>query len=536
MAAESQFPKTMTITKQVESAARVVILAIALLLLTRNINNWFTGWREWNSALYSYFARNHIQYGLGYTKLFNTWGDTLTPPANPHRYLNHPPLVAVWPVIPMLFFGDHEWAARLAPIATTLGSVWLLMVIVSRLQSPLLSLLSGFFYATLPIIAYFGRVIDPESPVQFFSLLMLHGYLQWAGLYGNSYRRAPGAVCYTLGAFLGIATGWAAVIMAGLIWLWHLCRAFGDSSLRRLTLWLTLISGVSVAAVLTHIAWGCNWNITWLGPLFLSRTLAEQSPTPWVNWLSRNWLFITRNVSPLGAAAAVIYLVIIPTTLRYASSDSPFRQIVRSKTSIVPILLTLLQGLIWMCAFKHQSWVHDYWQYYTAPFFAVAMAAVVIITFTLLAKPMRQAAICLAFILVILPMPFFTISLDKLHQSQEIRDIVAVFKKLSQLIPDHAPVMISEQCPQYSESLGSYTSTWTIPQVAYYANRPLIYSADINEIQANRQSCAAYVMLLTNNPNLVQLAQQLKTKYKLAWAQLDSMIFLLDQPPDQFRK
>ena len=91
MPMESEPSKPATISDRVQFVARVVVLAIALMLLARNLTNLFIGWHEANSALYSYFARNHIQYGLGYTKLFNTWGDTLTPPAIPRRYLHHPP-------------------------------------------------------------------------------------------------------------------------------------------------------------------------------------------------------------------------------------------------------------------------------------------------------------------------------------------------------------------------------------------------------------------------------------------------------------
>ncbi len=531
MSLQLQPEKTGPINGHVESIARIAILAIALLLLTRNVTGLFIGPHELNSAIYSYFARNHLQYGLGYTKLFYTWGDTLTPPANPHRYLNHPPLVAVWTAIPMFFFGDHEWVGRSVPITTTLAGIWLLMVIVSRLQSPLLGILTGFFYATLPIIAYFGRMLDPESPVQFFSLLMLHGYLQWAGLYGNGYRRTPGAVYYTLGVMLGIGTGWAAAIMAGLIWLWHLYRTFRDSSLRRLTLWLTTIPAVSLATVVTHIAWGCNWNARWLGSLFLSRTLSPQHQVSWAEWLNATSSFLIGNVSWFGVAAVVVYLAIIPVVLQRTSPDSPFRQIIRSTTAVTPILLTALHGLLWVCVFKHQSWIHDYWQYFATPFFAVAMAAVVMAAFTLLDKLVPRLAMWVALLLVMLPMSSFASSLDLLHIRQDARDAVTPFKELSRLIPPRAPVMISELPPQDSESFGSYINYWTIPQVVYYVNRPLIYSTDINEIQANRQGCAAYVMLLTNDPNLPRLAQQLSAKYKLAWAQQNFLIFLLNQKP-----
>jgi len=534
MAVELQPSKTVTITSQSEFLVRAVILAIALLLLSRNVTGLFVSWHEANSALYSYFARNHIQYGLGYTKLFNTRGDTLTPPAEPNRYLNHPPLLTLWTAIPMLVFGDHEWVGRSVPIVTTLASAWLLMIIVSRLQSPLLGLLSGFFYVTLPVTAYFGRMLDHTSPVQFFSLLMLHGYLQWAGLYGNGYRRTPGAVYYALGAVLGIGTGWAAVIMAGLIWLWHICRMFRDSSVWPLLFWLTLIPAASLAAVIIHILWGCHWDRSMLIQLLLSRMDNSQNPLPWTGWFVANWAYLGANVSVLGVGAAVIYMVIIAVVLQRTASDSPFRQIVRNRTSVMPILLTALQGLIWVFAFKRQSWIHIYWQYLTAPFFAVAMAAVVLTVFTLLVRLRVRMAMLVVSVLVLLPMSFFMDSLDMLHQpylSQDMRDIFTVFKELEKLVPLRAPVMIREEYPQFSESFGSYTSYWTLSEIAYYANRPLIHSTDFGEIQANRQGCAAYVIQLTNDPNSVGLARQLNEKYKLAWARKNFLIFLLNQPP-----
>jgi len=530
MSVQLQSEKTELVNDHVESIGRTVVLAIALLLLTRSVTGLFIGWHEDNSAVYSVFARNHIQYGLRYTKLFYTWGDTLIPPAEPHRYLDHPPLVSVWAAIPMYFFGDHEWAGRSAPIATTLAGVWLLMVIVSRLQSPLLGLLSGLFYATLPVTAYFGRMIDPESPVQFFSLLMLHGYLQWAGLYGDGYRRAPGVVYYTLGVVLGIWTGWAAVIMAGLILLWHICRCLRDHSLRRSLLWLTAIPAVSLAGVVTHIAWGCNWDVVWLGHLLLSRTVSPQEPVTWAMWFLRNWEALRVNVSVLGIGAAIVYLAILPVALRCGGSDSPFRQIIRN-TSVIPTLLLLVQGLVWVLAFKHHSWAIDYWQYFMAPFFAIAMAVVVLATFTFLTKLAPRAAKWVVFLLVILPMPFFASSLDTLHQYQGILGIIPTFKKLAELIPPRAAVMISERCPQEPEMFGNYTKYWTSPYLAYYANRPLIYSIDINEIQANRQGCAAYIMVLINDPNRFQLTDQLSARYKLAWVQENYLIFFLNKQP-----
>jgi 4-amino-4-deoxy-L-arabinose transferase-like glycosyltransferase len=516
------------ITDKVKLISRIVVLAVALLLLSRNVTTTFSGWREDNSAMFSIFARNHLYYGLGQTKLFNTWDSSLRLPDNPRRYINRPSLLSLWVAIPMAVFGDHEWVARSVPIATTLGSVLILMVIVSRLQSPILGLLTGLFYVMLPVTVYFGRIVNYDSPVQFFSLLVLHGYLQWAGLYGNDYSRKRGAVYYVVGVVLGTGTGWTVAIMAGLVWLWHLCRVFRDRSLVRFLPSLTVIPAVSLAAVTIHILWGAQWKIGWLGSLFLSRTVGPEDPISWAEWSRLNWAYLVSNVSLFGIGAGIIYLGIIPAILRYTGTDSPLRQVVRNRTSAVPVLLIGLQGLIWVFVFKHQSAMHAFWQYIISAFVAVAMASVALAAFELLSKYIPRGARWLIVLLILLPVPSFARFIDLLYRLEphynNVENASVVFKKVAQLVPLRIPVMTSEEFTlvQGSDEI--------VPQVAYYANRPLIYTTDINEIETNSRNCAAYILRATNDPNTYQLAQQLDKKHKLVAAEGGYMIFLLNPP------
>jgi hypothetical protein len=528
--------------KQIMFLGQAAVLAIGLMLLSRNIDRWFVGWQENTSAIYSLFARNHIYYGPCYTKLFHTYDSTEAPPAQPHRYLNTPPLLSVWAAIPMLVFGDHEWAGRSVAIAATLGSAWLLMVIVGRLQSPLLGLISGFFYVMLPITAYFGRVLEYTSATQFFSLLMLHGYLQWTGLYGSGYGRKAGAVYYVLGVVLGTGTGWAAVIMAGLIWLWHLWQAFRNRLSRRLLFWLTIIPAVSLIAVITHIAWGCNWNIKWLFYLFLSRTAGKTggsthiglSYLPTREWFFWNWVYLAGNVSIFGVGAAVLYPAITAAILRYTAQGSPFRQIVSSKASVVPVFLTLIQGLVWVFIFQ-ERYQHDYWQYFMAPYFAAAMGTVILTVITVF----RNTLWWLALLLILLPVPSFAKSLDMFHVHlpinqeyvQYLNDTIVVFKKLNQYVRPRVPVMVSEKRYESSEMLGDYKNYTPHPQTTYYANRPLIQTTDVNEIEANSRNCAAYILRATDDPNMYKLAQKLAEKYKVVIAEQNYIIFLLNPHP-----
>jgi hypothetical protein len=512
------------IPEKVEFLVRIFVLAIGLMLLSRDIDTWFVGLREDNNALYSQFARNHIYYGLGYTKLFHTYGTAQTPPLKPKRYLNNPPLLSVWAAIAMVIFGDHEWVGRSVSIATTLGSAWILMVIISRLQSPTLGLLTGLFYLILPMTAYFGRIVEYTSATQFFSLLMLHGYLQWAGFYGNGYRRNAGVPYYILGVVLGIGTGWAAVIMAGLIWLWHICRTFRDRSQARFLLWLTAIPAISLAAVTIHILYsGGSFS-----NLFLSRTLGAglKEPILWGGWAFANRSYLVGNFSKLGIGAAVVYPLIITGVIRYARENSAPRQIVRNGASVIPILLTLLQGLIWVIVFRQQSGAHEYWQYFLTPFFATAMASVILTVFVLLSEKMPRFAAGVTILLMFLPLPFFIGSTEELYHyrwsSENTFEIIPVFKKLDQIFPPRTAVMVSEDYRHSSIS---------IPQLDYYANRPLIYSRDIGEIETNHQGCAAYVLEAKDDPNAYQFAEKLKEKYKLVYAEQGYMIFLLNPHP-----
>ena len=440
MAVQPKQEQKKTTVEQVELAGRIIVLAIGMLLMSRNLGNMFIGTREDNSALYSLFARNHIRYGLGQTKLFNVWEIVGSRPEGVYRYLNHPPLMSLGMTIPMLVFGDHERVERLVPIAMTLGSVWMLMVIISRMQSATLALLTGLFYVTFPMNAYFGQVVDHEPPVQFFSLLILHGYLQWSGIYGKGYSRKAGAAYYIAGTVLGIGTGWATLIMSGLVWVWNICRSFREPAVRPLVLWLTVVPAVSLAAVVIHILWGFGWKIGWLLDLFTSRTLGAQDSMEWTKWAKQNWGWMRQSFTLFGFAAAVIYLGIVPVILLLMGPDSPFRQIVRNRTSVMPILLTLLHGVIWLVVFKHQSGLHEYWQYFFGPFIAASMAAAVFTVFTVVSGLLPRAAAWVAVLLILLPMPSFSEGINMYNQVmirnspnyvKYINNIATIYRKLA---------------------------------------------------------------------------------------------------------
>jgi len=289
-----------------------------------------------------------------------------------------------------------------------------------------------------------------------------------------------------------------------------------------------LIPVISLAAVVVHILYGCDWNFRFFADLFLSRIagVSPEKPILWGEWAFENWSYLAGNFSKLGIGAAVIYPLIVAGSICYTKEDSALRQIVRNGTSVVPILLTLLQGLIWIILLK-QAETPEYWPYFLAPFFATAVASVILVVFALLSRRTPRFAAGVTILLMFLPLPFFIGSTEALYHyrwsSEDTVKLIAVFKKLDQLFPPRTTVMVSEDY--------RHSSFISIPQLDYYANRSLMYSRDISEIKTNLQNCAAYVLEAKNDPNAYQFAEELKERYKLVDAEQGFMLFLLNPHP-----
>lgn len=513
--------------------ARLAVIALGVLLLCRGLTTPFNAWHESNSANYSQFARNHIQYGLGYTKLYCTRGVSLEPPADPERYLNHPPLLALLVAAPLLVFGDHEWTARLVPIAATVGSAALWMAILARLGGPLLGTLAGLFFVTLPLTAYFGRMIDHVAPVQFFSLLMIHGYLQWTGGYGEAATRRTGAAWYAVGAVLGVGTGWAAVLAAGLICVWQALRVARRSGEARLLVWLVALPAVALGAVVLHIAAGAGGNVLMLRDLMARRSLGgEGGEQSWPVWLALQGTYFVRNFTLPGAVAAILWGPVLAVLFGRERRGTGLPGLRHPGLLASVLAVSGLQGLLYVAMFKNSAWFHDYWQFFLGPFVAASLAGLAVTARAALEPVAPRLSWLAVALLVAAPVPWLASSLA-FYAHHELVDprYLEALGRLRDLVPRRAPVWSSRRPRRNKEVTRGYTNRKANATEVYYADRPLLYSRDAEEVQANRPRCAAYLLAVRNDAWALQIAESLSRNHEVIPVGDHHLIFLLAVQP-----
>lgn len=132
-------------------------------ILTQNISSPWVNLVDFNGAVWSQAAHNILRAGLVQTEGASTgfyFGPLPIPPVG--YYLHHPPLLHLMVTGLFVLFGEHEWVARLVPIACSLLSgifLWLLVKNCAGVRSAAFSL--GLFVC-LPMELRYGCMVNFE--------------------------------------------------------------------------------------------------------------------------------------------------------------------------------------------------------------------------------------------------------------------------------------------------------------------------------------------------------------------------------------
>ena len=112
-------------------------------------------------------------------------------------------------------------------------------------------------------------------------------------------------------------------------------------------------------------------------------------------------------------------------------------------------------------------------------------------------------------------------------QRQPFAEHVEALRRLRELVPPRAPVWISRRWGTANETIGGFVSRRTNPVVAYYADRPLLYSRDVQEVEANGPDCAAFVLTRRDTAWARELEAALSRAHPAVPVGPDHVIFLL---------
>ena len=152
------------------------IIVLAYFLLSININKPFIGQHDWNGVVYGQQAKNFYRYGLIPLKFGATMATADIQPEE-RKYLTH-----YTPVLPVLisfsyrFLGVSEWSTRLVPVATSLASVLLVMLLGKELISFRAGIIAGILMTVTPMFIYYGKNPVHEVVLLPFALLSFYSY------------------------------------------------------------------------------------------------------------------------------------------------------------------------------------------------------------------------------------------------------------------------------------------------------------------------------------------------------------------------
>jgi len=476
-----------------------VLLILYAAALTRGFSQPWIGLHDWNGAFYSQLARNLLRYpfeihhGLPVVAV----GQAPPPPEECSIYATHPPGLEWLLAMAFRLLGEHEWTARLVPIAASLGALAVLASSVQRRRGTATAVVFGTLFALMPMTAYFGRMVDQEAPVL---LCMAAGAVALNNLLAGR-TRGTGPMTprflWAVSAAGAIFLDWSGVLFAGLAVGW----ATVQTARRRCGpgVWLRIATPVvvCVAAMLGHLVYG-GLGGRWadLFAIFLSRSGSEGVSANQSAAGGGAWAFTVDNLTwpviVLAAAGLVYRLIAILRPIQSADRlDS--RPVGDAGGAILA-----LAGAIWVGVFWRQYERHHYWLYYLAPLVAESAAVAAVAgargiqrSMPRLAGPLIYAAGAVTVVFALAGVNRFfdrvAVPVGEIQAWQRVHDRVVERWKRRYSDGDVTARVLLYRNPVRLEKRGGYELRNIVPpQMAYYLD--LQFDVESNLIQAAREA------------------------------------------------
>lgn len=493
--------------------------------LTHEIAEPWIGLHDWNGAFFSQLARNFLRYPweIHHGMPIVAVGDAVPSPQERSIYATHPPGL-VWLVAGAFqLFGEHEWAARLVPIAASLGSLALLMWIVARGWGRAMALRAGLIYSVMPMAVYFGRMVNHEAVCLF---LMLATMAAWAGVVdsaASSMHRRWRLIVAVSAIAGGIWIDWPGIFFAGffaiaVFFQWY--RGIVKLS-SVVVVWCSALAATALMLwFLVHFGLADNWGD--LIAIFNSRidNLRDILPnSPWDHSLS--------NLTWLAAFLACLgFLGTFARLRRSAVDSSENRQTTNGaagpsttaeedakgyKLHRCGVQVLAITGIAWMYVFWRQYAIHEYWAFYLGPIAALlaSFSLTTLNEYVRLRMLAPRIAMAGGFLLLLGTMTIEAKGIIQYFDWHAGASEICVWREVHRRTRTNDRVLLND--PTYIvEQRGQYLfRNIAPPQIAYYMDRA--FTVEVNPALISRHigDCVCFVgpkdAVFAGDPCLAQL-------------------------------
>lgn len=366
MAEVSRLEKTQPRPGELSPVRFTAVLALLVLyslsLLSVGLRKDWRLLHEDNGAFFTSLALTHVKAGLAKTRAHDALLDPKT--SELVFYGHHPPALALLLAAVFAATGSASVAvARAVPIAFHLASLLLLVRLLRRLVTAEEALFGGFFFATLPLSAFFGRMVGYEPLCLFAVLIQLDSYVALR----QGSRRAFGPLA--LGIVLGGLVDWASFFFAGAIFVAEaldVVRKRGP--MKRLAAIGALAGGVFLFD-LGHLAWAGGGLAPLRGALLHDRP--TEMPLEALGFLLGQLESFRRYFTHSGLIASVLALAAILAPR--ARLGSAWWNVADPGTTRRFVAVSGGAAFAYVAAAPSWAMVHPYWKFYFLPFFVASM-------------------------------------------------------------------------------------------------------------------------------------------------------------------
>lgn len=448
---------------------------------------------------FSLIARNYLKSGYLRAKLGQVTNYGRSESQDFRYRIDNPPLLPLLISLSFRLFGVQEWSARLIPLLSSTGLLFVVYWLGHKLSGKRVALVASFLFALLPMQVYYGKMPAPHILSSFFSWLTFVFYLCWIE------KREPR---YSIGMYLSFLlaalSGWVGYFVVPAILLHYVAYEYKKSRNLRFVLSFAIMPVVLFAV---HLGWACllegREGLNQLLDLFLFRALSGGASEGrfaftlrdlYAVGYTRSGLFFTGTVCVLSILWLMGWLAAPAPTPALPQLWGREQKRLSRWDMFIPALIIF--GLSHNLVFRNLVYIHDFTMlFHFAPLFAItaALGAQFIVNKVLASKWMWTIP--------------FTLTVGYCFGTQSISALRQLHKVA--ILPDIylLGTRISEVTDESTKVLGSFRLDY---RMGFYADRPWAVATDLDTLTRLSQADSPYSLYIFDSKRAERVDRNLK--------------------------